>query len=194
MPPTTHPMPAALAAARAHRVPARARRRRRSKNLNKAFEAMEDNVRMVQQRGVRLEDLQNKTDDLATSAQGFRRGANQVRKKMWWRHEDEDLDRHRYHSSALHHHHSTSSRRKSNWLLASTTAMMASCTTRPPSALEASATDQRCVRNGTCGFYFGRLLLWVLVFLLICGPVACPRTARRCWDSPRGDEHSRSSL
>ncbi|KAL1843267.1 hypothetical protein VTJ49DRAFT_2376 [Mycothermus thermophilus] len=54
-------------------------------NLNKAFEAMEDNVRMVQQRGVRLEDLQNKTDDLATSAQGFRRGANQVRKKMWWK-------------------------------------------------------------------------------------------------------------
>ncbi|KAL2117820.1 hypothetical protein VTJ04DRAFT_7480 [Mycothermus thermophilus] len=54
-------------------------------NLNKAFEAMEDNVRMVRERGVRLEDLQNKTDDLATSAQGFRRGANQVRKKMWWK-------------------------------------------------------------------------------------------------------------
>jgi vesicle-associated membrane protein 4 len=46
---------------------------------------MEDNVRMVRERGVRLEDLQNKTDDLATSAQGFRRGANQVRKKMWWK-------------------------------------------------------------------------------------------------------------
>lgn len=29
--------------------------------------------------------MQDKTDNLAVSAQGFRRGANRVRKQMWWK-------------------------------------------------------------------------------------------------------------
>ncbi|KAK5662824.1 hypothetical protein OQA88_6235 [Cercophora sp. LCS_1] len=46
---------------------------------------MRDNINKVSQRGERLDNLQNKTDDLAASAQGFRRGANRVRKAMWWK-------------------------------------------------------------------------------------------------------------
>ncbi|KAI9619376.1 hypothetical protein KEM48_006288 [Puccinia striiformis f. sp. tritici PST-130] len=37
------------------------------------------------ERGERLDTLQDKTDNLAVSAQGFRRGANRVRKQMWWK-------------------------------------------------------------------------------------------------------------
>ncbi|OBZ78188.1 Synaptobrevin 1 [Grifola frondosa] len=39
----------------------------------------------VAERGERLDQLQDKTDNLAVSAQGFRRGANRVRKNMWWK-------------------------------------------------------------------------------------------------------------
>jgi Synaptobrevin len=39
---------------------------------------MRDNINKVSARGER-------TDNLATSAQGFRRGANRVRKNMWWK-------------------------------------------------------------------------------------------------------------
>lgn len=46
---------------------------------------MRDNINKVAERGTRLDHLQNKTDDLAQSAQGFRRGANRVRKAMWWK-------------------------------------------------------------------------------------------------------------
>lgn len=46
---------------------------------------MHDNIRMVSERGDRLENLQDKTDNLAHSAQGFHRGANRVRKVMWWK-------------------------------------------------------------------------------------------------------------
>ena len=46
---------------------------------------MRENINKVSQRGERLDSLQDKTDNLATSAQGFRRGANRVRKQMWWR-------------------------------------------------------------------------------------------------------------
>ena len=44
---------------------------------------MRDNINKVSQRGERLDSLQDKTDNLAVSAQGFRRGANRVRKQMW---------------------------------------------------------------------------------------------------------------
>jgi len=37
---------------------------------------MRDNINKVSERGERLDSLQDKTDNLATSAQGFRRGAN----------------------------------------------------------------------------------------------------------------------
>ena len=46
---------------------------------------MQDNLNKASQRGDRLDALQDKTDNLATSAQGFRRGANRVRKQMWWK-------------------------------------------------------------------------------------------------------------
>ena len=46
---------------------------------------MRDNINKVSERGERLDSLQDKTDNLATSAQGFRRGANRFRKQMWWK-------------------------------------------------------------------------------------------------------------
>jgi vesicle-associated membrane protein 4 len=46
---------------------------------------MRENISKVSQRGERLDSLQDKTDNLAVSAQGFRRGANRVRKQMWWK-------------------------------------------------------------------------------------------------------------
>ena len=46
---------------------------------------MRENITKVSQRGERLDALQDKTDNLAQSAQGFRRGANRVRKQMWWK-------------------------------------------------------------------------------------------------------------
>jgi len=46
---------------------------------------MRDNISKVSERGDNLDSLQNKTDNLAVSAQGFRRGANRVRKQMWWK-------------------------------------------------------------------------------------------------------------
>lgn len=44
---------------------------------------MRENINKVAERGERLDSLQDKTDNLAVSAQGFRRGANRVRKAMW---------------------------------------------------------------------------------------------------------------
>ena len=46
---------------------------------------MRENINKVSQRGERLDSLQDKTDNLAVSAQGFRRGANRVRKAMWYK-------------------------------------------------------------------------------------------------------------
>jgi len=46
---------------------------------------MRENINKVADRGARLDTLQDKTDNLAQSAQGFRRGANRVRKQMWWK-------------------------------------------------------------------------------------------------------------
>ncbi|PSS22023.1 hypothetical protein M430DRAFT_40815 [Amorphotheca resinae ATCC 22711] len=46
---------------------------------------MRENINKVSQRGERLDSLQDKTDNLAVSAQGFRRGANRVRKAMFYK-------------------------------------------------------------------------------------------------------------
>jgi len=46
---------------------------------------MRDNINKTNDRGQNLTQLQNKTTELADSAQGFRRGANRVRKQMWWK-------------------------------------------------------------------------------------------------------------
>ncbi|KAI8823169.1 synaptobrevin [Fimicolochytrium jonesii] len=46
---------------------------------------MQDNINKVMQRGEQLDTLQNKTDDLQNSSLQFKRGANRVRKQMWWK-------------------------------------------------------------------------------------------------------------
>jgi len=46
---------------------------------------MRENITKVAERGEGLDSLQNKTDNLALGAQHFRRGANRVRKQMWWK-------------------------------------------------------------------------------------------------------------
>ncbi|RSH89591.1 SNAP receptor, synaptobrevin [Saitozyma podzolica] len=53
--------------------------------IDSTIETMHDNITKVAERGERLDALQDKTDTLAVSAQGFRRGANRVRKQMWWK-------------------------------------------------------------------------------------------------------------
>lgn len=53
--------------------------------IDDTVDVMRDNINKVSQRGERLDHLQDKTDNLAVSAQGFRRGANRVRKAMWWK-------------------------------------------------------------------------------------------------------------
>ncbi|PPR07870.1 hypothetical protein CVT24_005607 [Panaeolus cyanescens] len=46
---------------------------------------MKDNIVKVTERGEGIDQLQNKTENLAASAQTFRKGANRVRKNMWWK-------------------------------------------------------------------------------------------------------------
>ncbi|KAL5504936.1 SNC2 [Sanghuangporus vaninii] len=46
---------------------------------------MRNNINLVREREDNLQNLQDKTDGLAVSAQSFRRGANKVRKNMWWK-------------------------------------------------------------------------------------------------------------
>ncbi|KAI8916444.1 synaptobrevin [Entophlyctis helioformis] len=46
---------------------------------------MQDNIHKVMQRGEQLETLQNKTEDLQNSSLQFKRGANKVRREMWWK-------------------------------------------------------------------------------------------------------------
>ncbi|RKF62173.1 Synaptobrevin-like protein 2 [Erysiphe neolycopersici] len=53
--------------------------------IDDTVSVMRENINKVSQRGERLDALQDKTDNLAVSAQGFRRGANRVRKQMWWK-------------------------------------------------------------------------------------------------------------
>jgi vesicle-associated membrane protein 4 len=53
--------------------------------IDDTVDVMRENIQKVSQRGEDLDALQDKTDSLAVSAQGFRRGANRVRKQMWWK-------------------------------------------------------------------------------------------------------------
>ncbi|KAK6440814.1 Vesicle membrane receptor protein (v-SNARE) [Oleoguttula sp. CCFEE 5521] len=55
------------------------------KEVAKAVDQMRSNLVKASDRGENINRLQDKTDNLATSAQGFRRGANRVRKQMWWK-------------------------------------------------------------------------------------------------------------
>ncbi|KAK3071369.1 Vesicle membrane receptor protein (v-SNARE) [Teratosphaeriaceae sp. CCFEE 6253] len=54
-------------------------------DLQKAVDVMTANMKLTSQRGERLDNLQDKTDALAGQASTFRRGANRVRKQMWWK-------------------------------------------------------------------------------------------------------------
>ena len=56
-----------------------------SQQIDDTVVVMRENIQKVSQRGEDLDALQDKTDNLAISAQGFRRGANRVRKQMWWK-------------------------------------------------------------------------------------------------------------
>ncbi|KAI9321006.1 synaptobrevin-domain-containing protein [Dichotomocladium elegans] len=53
--------------------------------VDEVVNIMQDNIDKVMQRGERLDDLRGKTEDLQSTAHHFRRGANQVRKRMWWK-------------------------------------------------------------------------------------------------------------
>ncbi|RSH84668.1 SNAP receptor, synaptobrevin [Apiotrichum porosum] len=53
--------------------------------IDSTVDIMHQNITKVAERGERLDALQDKTDNLAVSAQGFRRGASRVRKQMWWK-------------------------------------------------------------------------------------------------------------
>ncbi|PKI83302.1 hypothetical protein MVES_002832 [Malassezia vespertilionis] len=53
--------------------------------IDETVGVMRDNINKVNERGENLDSLQDKTDNLSVSAQGFRRGANRVRKRMWWK-------------------------------------------------------------------------------------------------------------
>ncbi|WFD39363.1 synaptobrevin [Malassezia japonica] len=53
--------------------------------IDETVGVMRDNINKVNERGENLNSLQDKTDNLSVSAQGFRRGANRVRKQMWWK-------------------------------------------------------------------------------------------------------------
>ncbi|CAI2175580.1 446_t:CDS:2 [Funneliformis geosporum] len=55
------------------------------KQIDDTVGIMRENINQVAQRGERLDALQDKTENLTASAQGFRRGANRVRKQMWWK-------------------------------------------------------------------------------------------------------------
>lgn len=57
----------------------------RVQDINDTVGILRDNINKANDRGQRLDALQDKTDNLAVSAQGFRRGANRVRKQMWWK-------------------------------------------------------------------------------------------------------------
>jgi len=46
---------------------------------------MRDNIKSVADRGVKLDVLHTQTDELSNQSQNFRRGANRVRKQMWWK-------------------------------------------------------------------------------------------------------------
>ncbi len=46
---------------------------------------MRNNINKVAERGEMLTSIDDKADNLAMSAQGFKRGANRVRRQMWYK-------------------------------------------------------------------------------------------------------------
>ncbi|OWA53268.1 hypothetical protein BV898_17701 [Hypsibius exemplaris] len=48
------------------------------------MQVMQDNINRILERGDRLDDLESRSDNLNVNADHFRRGATQVRRRMWW--------------------------------------------------------------------------------------------------------------
>ena len=65
--------------------PGNARTAQSQAQIEETVGVMRDNINKVHERGENLNSLQDKTDNLSVSAQGFRRGASRVRKQMWWK-------------------------------------------------------------------------------------------------------------
>eukprot|EP01006_Ploeotia_vitrea_P021045 TRINITY_DN53372_c0_g1_i1.p1 TRINITY_DN53372_c0_g1~~TRINITY_DN53372_c0_g1_i1.p1 ORF type:complete len:233 (+),score=36.38 TRINITY_DN53372_c0_g1_i1:47-745(+) len=53
--------------------------------INKVKDIMVDNIDKVLERGDRIEDMVDRTDDLTEVAEGFMRSSKKVAQKMWWR-------------------------------------------------------------------------------------------------------------
>jgi vesicle-associated membrane protein 7 len=53
--------------------------------LNQVKDIMVQNVEQILSRGERIELLVDKTDNMASQATAFRRGARTVRRQMWWK-------------------------------------------------------------------------------------------------------------
>jgi len=54
-------------------------------NLAQVKDIMVQNVEQILNRGERIELLVDKTDNMASQATAFRRGARTVRRQMWWK-------------------------------------------------------------------------------------------------------------
>uniref|UniRef100_A0AC35U7A3 V-SNARE coiled-coil homology domain-containing protein n=1 Tax=Rhabditophanes sp. KR3021 TaxID=114890 RepID=A0AC35U7A3_9BILA len=46
---------------------------------------MNDNIRQIIERGERLEDVENRANNLSASSQTFQMSARSVQRKMWWK-------------------------------------------------------------------------------------------------------------
>ncbi|CAH1787342.1 unnamed protein product [Owenia fusiformis] len=53
--------------------------------VHDVIDVMKDNIGKVMDRGERLEDLQDKSDDLSSNANMFRSRATDLRRNMWWK-------------------------------------------------------------------------------------------------------------
>ncbi|KIJ49178.1 hypothetical protein M422DRAFT_161696, partial [Sphaerobolus stellatus SS14] len=53
--------------------------------IDESVEVMRDNIQKVNERGAALDSLEEKAEALVVSSQGFKRGAADVRKRMWWK-------------------------------------------------------------------------------------------------------------
>ncbi|KAI8399265.1 v-SNARE coiled-coil homology domain profile [Nakaseomyces glabratus] len=52
--------------------------------IDDTVDIMRNNINKVAERGEMLTSIDDKADNLAMSAQGFKRGANRVRRQMWY--------------------------------------------------------------------------------------------------------------
>lgn len=53
--------------------------------IDDTVDIMRNNINKVAERGEMLTSIDYKADNLAMSAQGFKRGANRVRRQMWYK-------------------------------------------------------------------------------------------------------------